>query len=112
MNDAEKSRIRKVIEARLLELDEENALGREGQSTVTLDQQSVGRLSRQDALLSQSMAKATQVRRDQEAMRLRQALERIDSDDFGYCEDCGEEIAPKRLAFDPSVTRCISCASG
>lgn len=112
MNDAEKSRIRKVIEARLLELDEENALGREGQSTVTLDQQSVGRLSRQDALLSQSMAKATQVRRDQEAMRLRQAQERIDSDDFGYCEDCGEEIAPKRLAFDPSVTRCISCASG
>lgn len=112
MNDAKKSRLRKVIAARLAELDEENALGREGQSTVTLDQQSVGRLSRQDALLSQSMAKATQARRDQEAMRLRQALERLESEDFGYCEDCGEEIAAKRLAFDPSVTRCISCASG
>lgn len=112
MNDAEKSRIRKVIASRLAELAEEDALGRDGQSTVTLDQQSVGRLSRQDALLSQSMAKATQARRDIEAMRLRQALERLNCDDFGHCEDCGEEIAPKRLVFDPSVTRCISCASG
>ncbi|MDO6478071.1 TraR/DksA family transcriptional regulator [Shimia thalassica] len=32
--------------------------------------------------------------------------------DFGYCDDCGEDIARKRLDFDPSVTRCINCARG
>ncbi|TNF20590.1 MAG: TraR/DksA family transcriptional regulator [Rhodobacteraceae bacterium] len=112
MTDAEISRFRKAIEARLADLEAENARGREGQATVTLDQQSIGRLSRQDALLSQSMAKATQARRDAEAGRLRQALARLAGDDFGYCEDCGEEIAARRLAFDPAVTRCISCASG
>lgn len=112
MIDEEKQRFARLIEDRLAQLKAENARGQEGQNVVTLDQQSVGRLSRQDALLSQSMAKATQARRNGLAMRLMQALKRLKTDEFGYCDDCGEEIAVKRLEFDPSVTRCISCAKG
>ncbi|MGX9354137.1 TraR/DksA family transcriptional regulator [Roseobacteraceae bacterium S113] len=105
--------IRAQILARLAEIQAEDALGQSAQSVVTLDQQSVGRLSRQDALLSQSMAKATQARRDVEATKLKKALARLNTDeDFGFCDDCGEEIAAKRLEFDPSVTLCISCANG
>ena len=37
--------------------------------------------------------------------------QRIEDDDYGYCLDCGEEIAEKRLEHDPSVTHCIKCAS-
>ncbi|MDU8926439.1 TraR/DksA C4-type zinc finger protein [Alisedimentitalea sp. MJ-SS2] len=112
MNNAELSRFRQLIETRLAELRNENTLGQDGQKTVELDQQSVGRLSRMDALQNQAMARATQARRDAEDSCLRAALTRMDEDEFGYCEDCGEEIAPGRLAFDPAVTRCISCASG
>ena len=112
MNASEKQRFSRLIHDMLAHLEEEIARGQEGQAVVTLDQQSVGRLSRQDALLSQSMAKATQARRDVQVMRLNQALVRLETDDFGYCEDCGEEIAVKRLEFDPAVTRCISCANG
>ena len=96
----------------MAELDAEDALGRVGQSVVTLDQQAVGRLSRQDALLSQSMAKATQSRRDALRKSLRAALARLDTGDFGYCDDCGEEIATKRLELDPTARRCVECASG
>ncbi|MCL3883722.1 TraR/DksA C4-type zinc finger protein [Marivita sp. GX14005] len=103
---------RKLIAARLDALDAEDARGREAQSVVTLDQQAVGRLSRQDALLGQSMAKAAQTRRDAQRKALRAALQRLDAGEFGYCDDCGEEITPARLALDPAVTRCISCASG
>jgi DnaK suppressor protein len=39
------------------------------------------------------------------------ALERIDGDEFGYCDVCGEEIAPARLENNPAVTSCIGCAS-
>ncbi|WP_425038837.1 TraR/DksA family transcriptional regulator [Primorskyibacter sp. S187A] len=107
------AQIRARIAARLAELTEENALGAEAQSVVTLDQQAVGRLSRQDALLGQSMAKATQMRRDAEVQRLRDALSRLETDpDFGFCEDCGEAIAEQRMLFDPSTRRCISCATG
>lgn len=30
-------------------------------------------------------------------------------EDFGLCEDCEEEIAPKRLAHVPYATLCVSC---
>ncbi|MET4102032.1 DnaK suppressor protein [Roseovarius sp. MBR-78] len=112
MKDSDIARFRDQIETRLAEIDAEDALGRSGQATVELDQQAIGRLSRQDALQSQAMARATHVRRDVERRRLRAALERIREGEFGYCEDCGDEIAQARLALDPGVTRCISCANG
>jgi DnaK suppressor protein len=30
-------------------------------------------------------------------------------DDFGLCEDCEEEIPPRRLAVMPYATRCAAC---
>ncbi|WP_300438706.1 TraR/DksA C4-type zinc finger protein [uncultured Mameliella sp.] len=112
MDESATRRFQTLIRHRLAALDEEDALGRDGQSTVELDQQAVGRLSRQDALLNQSMAKATQARRDAQRRVLNAALARIEDRDFGYCGDCGEEIAVKRLELDPTARRCISCASG
>lgn len=112
LNEATTHRFRALILSRLEELEAEDSLGRAGQSVVSLDQQAVGRLSRQDALLSQSMAKATQARRDAQRRRLHAAIARLEDGEFGYCEDCGEEISPKRLELDPTVPRCISCASG
>ena len=112
MEETDLARFRARIIERLAEIDAEDARGREGQATVELDQQAIGRLSRQDALQSQAMARATHARRDIERRRLRAALERIKEGEFGYCEDCGEEIAHARLELDPGTTRCISCASG
>lgn len=112
MDESEARRFRTLIQDRLLALDKEDALGRDGQATVELDQQAVGRLSRQDALLNQSMAKATQARRDAQRRALEAALARLEEGGFGYCEDCGEEIAIKRLELDPTAMRCIACASG
>ena len=40
------------------------------------------------------------------------ALRRIDEGEYGYCEDCGEDIPLKRLELDLAATRCVSCASG
>lgn len=38
-------------------------------------------------------------------------LQRIDSGDFGRCEECGEEIGDERLRAHPYATVCIDCAS-
>ena len=78
---------------------------------VELDQTSVGRLSRIDAMQVQAMALATERRRVAELARVTAALERLDSDEFGYCEICGEAIAPARLEYNPAVTTCIGCAT-
>ncbi|MGP6085588.1 TraR/DksA family transcriptional regulator [Antarctobacter jejuensis] len=112
MDGSETNRFYALIRNRITELDQEDRLGRQGQSTVELDQQAVGRLSRQDALLHQSMAKATQARRDGLRRALLAALYRLDAGEFGYCEDCGESIAPRRLELDPTAMRCVACASG
>ncbi|WP_229748116.1 TraR/DksA family transcriptional regulator [Lacimicrobium alkaliphilum] len=78
--------------------------------TVVLDQQSVGRLSRIDAMQSQQMALESQRRRELVAKQVEAALKRIEEDDYGYCLECDEEIDPRRLLFNPVVTCCIDCA--
>src|SRR5512138_1578139 len=36
----------------------------------------------------------------------------VDSpDEFGLCEECEEEIGPKRLALVPYATLCVACQS-
>lgn len=112
MNSADTHHFRELIETRLAMLDAEDRLGAEGQSTVELDQQAVGRLSRMDALQNQAMSKANQTRRQTERRRLAAALKRIEEGAFGQCEDCGDEIAQGRLELDPAASRCIDCARG
>ena len=66
-------------QAELKALDLEAASWR---NTVELDQQSVGRLSRMDAMQGE----------------------------FGWCAECGEPIAFRRLEIDPAAALCIDCA--
>jgi DnaK suppressor protein len=79
---------------------------------VELDQQAVGRLSRMDALQVQAMALETSRRRGIELRRIAVALARMDEGEFGYCLECGDEIAARRLELDPAAPLCIGCASG
>ena len=39
----------------------------------------------------------------------RGALRRIEEDTFGTCQECDEDIHPKRLAAVPWATFCIRC---
>lgn len=98
------------LQARLAELDSLEAANEEDRAVVVLDQQSVGRLSRMDALQNQAMAQETQRRRSQERARIAAALERIVEDEYGWCAECGEAIAPKRLDVDPMAVMCAKCA--
>ena len=70
----------------------------------------VGRLSRMDAMQGQAMAEEVKRRRDQELARIEAAFERMQEDEFGFCLNCGEEIAEKRLILDPSISLCSKCA--
>ena len=76
---------------------------------VTLDQQSVGRLSRMDAMQQQSMDIAREERRRKRLKVLEAALARLAEDDYGYCITCGEDISLERLQADPATTRCLDC---
>lgn len=82
----------------------------EERDVVTLDQTSVGRLSRMDALQNQAMQVETDRRREIELKRIDAALKRMNEDEYGYCVSCGAEIQPKRLEMDPATPVCVDCA--
>jgi RNA polymerase-binding transcription factor len=100
------------LKAKLAELQELNKSGEESRRPVILDQSTVGRLSRMDALQGQQMAAETARRRTLEMQRIRAALLRIEKEEYGYCLRCEEDIAKKRLETDPAATLCIQCARG
>ncbi len=94
------------------ELEETNRLANDSRAPVQLDQSSVGRVSRIDAMQRQAMAKAGEQRRLNEINRIISALRRIENEEYGDCLECGEQIAEKRLLFDPATPLCIKCATG
>jgi DnaK suppressor protein len=79
-------------------------------ATVELDQSSVGRLSRMDALQQQAMAEDGRQRAELALRRIEAALRRCDDGSYGECLECGEPIDPRRLELDPAATLCIRCA--
>lgn len=100
----------KRLNKRLEEITANLEAGKSSASPVELDQARVGRVSRMDAMQQQAMAQAAARLAGAEQARIRKALDRVRSGDYGYCMNCDEKIAEKRLAFDPSVLFCIDCA--
>lgn len=101
-----------LLEKELEELRALSATGAASRAPVTLDQQSVGRLSRMDAMQAQAMAQATERRRLTRIQQVEAALKRIGDGEFGYCLACGEEIEGRRLGSDPAAPLCITCSRG
>lgn len=98
------------LKERLAEITAGLEGGRDGEAPVELDQARVGRVSRMDAMQQQAMAKAAARLAGMEKTRIQKALIRMEAGDYGYCVNCDEDIAEKRLQFDPSVLFCIECA--
>lgn len=102
---------RKQLEQKQQELMDLQKISEQDSKPVELDQQSVGRLSRMDAMQGQAMAQEQQRRRHYDLVRIEAAFRRIENDEYGYCLECGEDIADKRLEIDLMATLCIRCAA-
>ena len=110
LTEQQRANLSQRIEDQLHDLEAGESARRESSNTVELDQTRTGRLSRMDALQGQAMAKATAARAQQQVLRLRAALRRLDDGSYGDCIHCDEPIAPGRLEADPAAAICIDCA--
>ncbi|GAB7081974.1 TraR/DksA family transcriptional regulator [Megalodesulfovibrio paquesii] len=52
---------------------------------------------------------AVRERVSQQVREIQTALRRLDSTDFGCCEECGCEIGVARLKARPTATLCVDC---
>lgn len=43
--------------------------------------------------------------------KIDQTIDRVDQDDYGYCDTCGIEIGLRRLEARPTATQCVDCKS-
>ena len=102
--------LRQAIIDEIAELDRLRGQARDSRAPVVLDQQSVGRLSRMDAMQQQVMHIASDARRPHRCKALSSALKRMDDGDYGYCHQCDEMIGAGRLAIDPAAMLCVQCA--
>ncbi len=111
MKNTDQLKFKQLLEAQRDELMASQQLAQSSTETVELDQASVGRVSRMDAMQSQSMAVETTRLRQQQLRKISTALALIESGDYGFCTICDSEIDPRRLSIDPASAMCISCAS-
>lgn len=72
---------------------------------------SIGRVSRMDAINNKSVNEAALAQTRQKLKKLEKALTNIDKPEFGSCYKCGKSIPMGRLVLVPESTLCTRCAS-
>jgi DnaK suppressor protein len=71
---------------------------------------SIGRLTRMEAISSKSINEATLRKSEYTLLKLERALRNIDAPDFGLCRECEEPIPFPRLMILPETDLCVECA--
>ena len=101
--------LRSLLQANKTKLEQQLLDAESATGVVTLDQSTVGRVSRVDAMQQQSMAVSTRAKAESTLRKVLIALERIDREDFGYCGQCDEPIQFNRLKVQPQASHCLKC---
>ena len=104
MTKTEVNRFRAVLTARVAEL-ERFTRNRDG---ITVER-SADQLDEIQAASQRALAVCNLDREFNHLRDARAALRRIEEGSFGTCQECDEDIHPKRLAAVPWATFCIRC---
>ena len=104
MTKNELNRFRAILTARVAEL-EHFTRSREG---ITVER-SADQLEEIQAASERVLAACNLDREFSQLRNVRAAIRRIEEDSFGTCQECDEDIHPKRLAAVPWATFCIRC---
>ena len=71
---------------------------------------SIGRISRMDAINNKSVVEAALRIAKEKMTELRAMQRKIESSDFGICKKCNKTIPFKRLIIQPHSKFCVMCA--
>lgn len=111
MTEAQKSDLKEKIEKKIEEMEDE-IIRLEDMTQPISPENSLGRVSRMDAINNKSVAEASlrSVRRRLD--KLKDAITKIDEVGFGDCIRCKRPIPMARLMFMPESNKCVRCADG
>ena len=109
MTTKERAELKETIQAKLVETQLKISALEEVTQPIS-PENSIGRVSRMDAINNKSVAEAALRIARKQYTSLEIALTKIDSAEFGICMYCKKGIQPKRLMFMPESTKCVRCA--
>jgi DnaK suppressor protein len=103
MNGTQRTEIRRFLEESIALLKTGNDMGVECLESCADDNEYASRVS------EYNMNLVMRERDSRKLADLEDALRRIDSFDFGCCEECGEDIGLARLKAQPTARLCVKC---
>lgn len=104
MNEAQKKQLKKIMKDRI---DELTLLLQPGDQADATNDES----ARLDSQISASVDMQVLESATQELRLLHRNVNWLDSEEGGYCEDCGCEIQTARLLALPATRCCVDCAN-
>src|SRR5713226_7421237 len=104
MTKTEVDRFRAILTARVAELERVT-----GHRDAILVERSTDQLEEIQAASQRALAVSNLDREFNQLRNARAALRRIQEGSFGTCQDCDDDIAPKRISAVPLAQFCIRC---
>lgn len=109
MTSEQKEQLKAAIEKKIAENRQSILDLREATKPMGLDS-AIGRVSRMDYINNKSISEAELQKAEAKLKALERWLSLYNTDQFGKCSRCGQEININRLLLMPESTRCIHCA--
>lgn len=101
--------LKKNIEAQIEEIQGRLGALEEASKPVAPDP-ALGEHGRMEEIREASMNEAKLEAAQAKLRLLKHALKKFDTNDYGDCETCGNEIQLARLQLMPETTQCVTCA--
>lgn len=109
MTEEQIHELKATIEERIDQL-ETMIPGLEDASKPIAPDSSLGRLTRMDAIANRGVSQAGLSETKETIRKLKEKLQQIDTESFGLCQQCNQEIAFARLQYMPETDRCVHCS--
>ena len=110
MSPEDRKKIEKALNEEIAKIEKELPQLQQSSQPVAPDD-SIGRLTRMEAMQAANMSKAALDKSMNRLSRLKGALARIDQESFGICTECEEIIPVGRLLLMPESQTCVNCSA-
>ncbi len=109
MTDIERQELKQKIQEKITKTTE-SIKEMEAMTQPITPENSIGRVSRMDAINTKGVNEAVLRKAREKLAKLQMALSKIDAPSFGVCTRCKRNIPPMRLMFMPESSKCVHCA--
>lgn len=108
MDKSSRKEIENIIIEKIIKL-KDDILDLKEMTKPIAPENSIGRVSRMDAINNKSINDAALLKREEKLKNLERAKERLNQESFGKCNKCNQAINWERMKIMPESVLCMKC---